>query len=199
MPVPGIWDLMEASWWIEQNCCNSDLNIDLRIERDRNISEPLISDNLLISWNIANITQGYPCPRVPVTSPLHTVHTSDDDIGDGNDDHLDELIEVTSSSQTRSCDCKQSIPSAPVPDSRGCCTDTREPWISDERVSCFYSDEVKLKGIGSQHNFAPDKENIMEPGCCDLSKVCDCVNVRKCVSVTRAHGHTSLSMSLLWW
>ena len=36
---------------------------------------------------------------VPLTGPLHT---SDDDIGDGNDDDLDELIEVTSSSQTRS-------------------------------------------------------------------------------------------------
>ena len=36
---------------------------------------------------------------VPLSGPSHT---SDDDIGDGNDDDLDELIEVTSSSQTRS-------------------------------------------------------------------------------------------------
>ena len=35
---------------------------------------------------------------VPLTGPSHT---SDDDIGDDNDDDLDELIEVTSSSQTR--------------------------------------------------------------------------------------------------
>ena len=75
-------------------------------------------------------------------------------------------------------------PSAPVPDSQSC-TDTREPWISDERVSCFYSDEVKLKGIGSQTQLCSGQRKHGAQGC-DLSKVC--VNVGSCVSVTRWHG-----------
>ena len=53
-------------------------------------------------------------PCVPLTGPSHT---SDDDIDDGNDDDLDELIEVTSSSQTWSWLQTINDPPSPVPDS----------------------------------------------------------------------------------
>ena len=150
MPVPGIWDLMEASW-IEQNCCNSYLSIDLRIEGEISVNHWYQT----ISWShetLPTLRKGILVlcsTHLLFTPPMMT---------------LEMVMMMILMSSLKSlphlrhgAGCKQSIP-APCP--RYPCTDTREPWISDERVSCFYSDEVKLKGIGSQHNFAPDKENM---------------------------------------
>ena len=98
MPVPGIWDLMEASW-IEQNRVVTPiwaLIWGLREKYQWTIDIRQSPDLMKHCQRYARLSL---LCCVPLTGPSHT---SDDDIGDGNDDDLDELIEVTSSSQTRS-------------------------------------------------------------------------------------------------